>query len=96
MDGRERKEWNKGRPEKDRVCYVQGSDYMGVFLMLARWVEYKNQPGKGRWMTMTKHGERPLSRKETPDLWRYATREQFMEYYGLGEDDMKNEIDLPG
>ena len=29
--------------------------------------------------------------REYPEKWRNLTRAEFMEYYGLGEEDMRNE-----
>jgi len=79
------KEFSKGNPPPYKVLEVEGHDYMGIFHMLARWVPYslngpKRQRGKGRWMTMSEWGERPLTHKERPEGWRELNDVERMKY----------------
>lgn len=90
-------EWGTTKPIECIPYKVKSSDYMGEFEFIAEWVSYsfrgpKRQHGKGRWMQRNKRGElEPVGRKEKPEKWRKVTRQEFMDYYGLGEEDMKNE-----
>lgn len=95
-------EWNSGKPPANTPVKVLASDYMGEFQFIAEWVPYslkgpKRQHGKGRWRQRNKLGIlENVSRKEMPEKWRKLTREEFMEYHGLGEEDMQNDIWWPG
>lgn len=86
-------EWQTKKPPENRALKVFASDYMGEFEYVAEWIPYKNQPGKGRWMQRNERRvlER-VQRKELPEKWRELTRDEFMEYYGLGEEDMRQDI----
>lgn len=88
-------EWNTNRPKEDGAYKVRASDYMGEFEYVAEYKKYKNdKKGSGRWMQREKNGQLVrCQRKEYPEAWRRLTREEFMEYHGLGEEDMRNEHD---
>jgi len=90
----ELREWHKKYPETDTVAKIKVSDYMGEYEFIAEWVQYKNQKGKGRWMKRNERRQlERLSRKELPDAWRYLDVQEAIEYFGLSEDDLKQEID---
>jgi hypothetical protein len=90
-------EWTTTKPIANIPYKVSASDYMGDFEFIAEWVPYslkgpKRQHGKGRWMQRNEQGElERVGRKEMPEKWRKVTRQEFMDYYGLGEEDMRNE-----
>lgn len=90
-------EWNSRKPIENIPYKVKASDYMGEFEFIAEWVPYslkgpKRQHGKGRWMQRNKQKQlEPVGRKEMPEKWRKLTVQEFMDYYGLGEEDMRNE-----
>lgn len=87
-------EWKNGRPEVDGAYKVKASDYMGEFEYTAEYVRYKNdKKGSGRWMQRNSRMKlERVQRKEYPESYRNLTRSEFMEYYGLGEEDMRNEF----
>lgn len=92
-------EWQKGIPKNhNRPYMLQSSDYMGEFEFIAEWVPYslkgpKRQHGKGRWMKRDSNNKlERVQRKEWPDIWRELTKEEFIEYYGLGEEDLRNDF----
>lgn len=90
-------EWKKGRPQENRPVMVTANDYMGEFQFIAEWVPYslkgpKRQHGKGRWMKRNERNQlERVGRKETPESWRELSQEEFMDYYGLGPDDMRQD-----
>lgn len=85
------------RPPDNTPVMVLSNDFMGNFEFIAQWVPYslkgpKRQHGKGRWMQVNKYGilER-VGRKEMPESWRELSKEELIEYYGLGEEDLRND-----
>lgn len=85
------------RPPDNTPVMVLSNDFMGNFEFVAQWVPYslkgpKRQHGKGRWMKRNERGtlER-VQRKEMPDTWRELTKEELVNYYGLGPEDLKND-----
>jgi hypothetical protein len=88
-------EWKTNKPEVDGAYKVKASDYMGEFEYVAEYVRYKNdKKGSGRWMQRNKLMQlERVQRKEYPEAYRQLTRDEFMEYYGLGEEDMRNDND---
>lgn len=86
-------EWRTNKPEVDGAYKVKASDCMGEFQYIAEYVRYENdKKGSGRWMQRDKYKKLVrVQRKEYPEAYRKLTREEFMDYYGLGEEDMKND-----
>ena len=90
-------EWSTKKPIANIPYKVIASDYMGEFQFIAEWIPYslkgpKRQHGKGRWMQRNKQKHlEVVGRKEMPEKWRALTRQEFMDYYGLSEEDMKDE-----
>jgi hypothetical protein len=89
------------KPEPNRPVMVTASDFMGDFQYIAEWVPYslngpKRQHGKGRWMKRNESGKlERVQRKELPDSWRELTMQEFVNYYGLGPEDLEgNELYL--
>lgn len=89
----EHKRWQTGKPKTEDVFMLCGSDYMGEYQFIAEWVKYKNdKKGNGRWMKRNERKElRAIDRKELPDKFRRLTKDEFMQYYDLGEEDMIND-----
>lgn len=66
------------RPESGRLIEVSGEDPFGKFSCIGKWVEYKNQPGKGRFMMRCKDDTYIFARETwaAVDDWKYIEADQ--------------------